>query len=100
MGEGHMRACQRRAWELRAAAAATRLWAADVQARSRELCAEARRRCLACCMPGANRLTVAITAQSSSGPPLHQCGIKPAHRGQESIEAHPVFLWSEKASSR
>jgi hypothetical protein len=33
-------------------------------------------------------------------PPIHQCGMKPAHRGQESLEAHPVFLWSKKASSR
>jgi hypothetical protein len=63
MDEGQWRDCQRRAWELRATAAATRLRATDVQARSRQLCAEARLRCLACCMPGANRLTVVITAR-------------------------------------
>jgi hypothetical protein len=62
MDDDHRRACQRRAWELRTTAAVTRLWAAAVRARSQKLCAEARLRCLACDMPGANRLTVAITA--------------------------------------
>ena len=62
MNDSHMRTCQRRACELRVAAAVTQLWAAEVRARSRKLCAEARRWCLGCHMPGANRLTVAITA--------------------------------------
>ena len=52
-----------RVWEMWAVAAATGLPAMAVQAHMRQLRTEARLQRLACCMPGANWLTVIITAR-------------------------------------
>jgi hypothetical protein len=63
MDGGQEQDCYGRVWEMWAAAAATGLPSVAVQAHMRQLRTEARLQHLACCMPGANWLTVIITAR-------------------------------------
>ena len=63
MDGGQEQDCYGRVWEMWAAAAATGLPAVAVQAHMQQLRTEARLQRLACCMPGANWLTVIITAR-------------------------------------
>lgn len=66
MDNDRLRDWQRRVWGQRSAAVEIRLWAKEVRARSRQLCAQTRRQQhLAWCMAVANSLTVRLATRVS-----------------------------------